>query len=103
MLPSSDCGIAASILVHDYLCLSCFTGLCQNNKVLHPLNGELLITGAVASVTWKSSVEVDGESESSGSPDQGVDLWAVLPGGQEALIARGVGIECGVRFTVGQH
>ncbi|CAN0485589.1 unnamed protein product, partial [Ectocarpus sp. 12 AP-2014] len=41
-------------------------------KVIHPLMGEFLTTGAKASVTWAAT---EGLDEGGGNRAQGVELW----------------------------
>ncbi|CAM9902169.1 unnamed protein product, partial [Ectocarpus fasciculatus] len=63
-------------------------------KVIHPLLGEFLTTGAIASVTWAATEGLDKEG---GSRAQGVELWLIdTTGGigAEELIAEGVDADC---------
>ncbi|CAM9671087.1 unnamed protein product, partial [Ectocarpus sp. 12 AP-2014] len=63
-------------------------------KVIHPLMGEFLTTGAIASVTWAATQGLD---EGEGNRAQGVELWLIdATGGigTEALIAEGVDTDC---------
>lgn len=63
-------------------------------QVIHPLLGEFLTTGAIASVTWAATEGLDKEG---GSRAQGVELWLIdATGGigAEELIAEGVDADC---------
>lgn len=64
-------------------------------KVFHPLKGEQLTAGTVATVTWKAREEVSAGEEGVGI--QGIDLWLVAAGGGEALVAQGIDATCAVR------
>ena len=64
-------------------------------KVFHPLRGEHLTTGTVATVTWTANEEMTTAEESVGM--EGIDLWLVAVGGEEALIAQGIDATCAVR------
>lgn len=77
-----------------FTCVSTTTIVCLCAKVFHPLKGEHLTTGAVATVAWGARAEW-GKAE--GNKTEDVDLWLIVAEGEEMLVARGIGSNCPVR------
>lgn len=68
-------------------------------QVFHPLVGESLTTGTVATVTW---AKAGGLEQVEGAAAEGVELWLVkAPGGRRSskLIAKGIDTGCTVSCT----
>lgn len=62
-------------------------------QVLHPLKGESLTVGAVATVAWATAEGLI--SKTSGGTAEGTNLWVVgARGGDEALIGQEINPGC---------
>lgn len=68
-----------------------------NEKVFHPLGGELLTTGTISIVMWQARNEWrDAVGAGSNDGTERIDLWLVAASGDEAEIARGIDGNCSV-------